>query len=151
MCDSHLTCKVANKCLNVRDLVEVVEWNKMVLSLPLLSCKLSVSVKENPDRKKKKVANFGIIFEDKHFLIKPILGDDLCNFTDTQYKSLYKTTILFCSLKFNKFAILRLRHLHAFFHTTPFSTQLQCCLTFSRIELQMLLRSCLICLRIIIV
>ena len=26
--DSHLTCKVANKCLNVHEQVEVVEWNK---------------------------------------------------------------------------------------------------------------------------
>ena len=26
--DSHLTCKVANKCLNVREWVEVVEFNK---------------------------------------------------------------------------------------------------------------------------
>ena len=25
---SHLTCKVANRCLNVRERVEVVEWNK---------------------------------------------------------------------------------------------------------------------------
>ena len=25
ICDSHLTCKVANKCLNVRERVEVVE------------------------------------------------------------------------------------------------------------------------------
>ena len=54
ICDSHLTCKVANKCLNVRQRVEVVEWNEMVPSLPLLSSELSVSVKENPDRKKKK-------------------------------------------------------------------------------------------------
>ena len=52
ICDSHLTCKVANKCLNVHERVEVVEWNKMVPSLPLLSCELSVSMKENPDRKK---------------------------------------------------------------------------------------------------
>ena len=37
--------------------VEVVEWNKMVPSLPLLSCELSMSVKENPDRKKKKKKN----------------------------------------------------------------------------------------------
>ena len=28
ICDSHLTCKAANKCLNVRERVEVVEWNK---------------------------------------------------------------------------------------------------------------------------
>ena len=28
ICDSHLTCKVANKCLNVREWVEKVEWNK---------------------------------------------------------------------------------------------------------------------------
>ena len=53
ICDSHLTCKVANKCLNVRERVEVVDWNKMVPSLPLLSLELSASVKENPDRKKK--------------------------------------------------------------------------------------------------
>ena len=33
--------------------MEVVEWNKRVPSLPLLSCELSVSVKENPYRKKK--------------------------------------------------------------------------------------------------
>ena len=32
--DSHLTCEVANKCLNVREPMEVVQWN------------------ENPDRKK---------------------------------------------------------------------------------------------------
>ena len=51
--DSHLTGKAANKCLNVLERVEVVEWNKMVSSLPLLSCELSVSVKEDPDRKKK--------------------------------------------------------------------------------------------------
>ena len=53
ICDSHLTCKVANKCLNVRERLEVVEWKKMVPFLPLLSCELSVSVKENPHRKKK--------------------------------------------------------------------------------------------------
>ena len=47
-------CKVANKCLNVRERVEVVEWEKMVSSLLLLSCELPVSVKEDPDRKKKK-------------------------------------------------------------------------------------------------
>ena len=28
MCDSHLTCKVSNKCLNVRKRMEVVKWNK---------------------------------------------------------------------------------------------------------------------------
>ena len=56
-------CKVANKCLNVRERVEVVKWKKMVPSLPLLSCELSVSVKENPDRKKKKKKkkNLGIV------------------------------------------------------------------------------------------
>ena len=54
ICDSHLTCKVANKCLNARERVEVIEWNKMVASLLLLSCEFSVSLKENPDRKKKR-------------------------------------------------------------------------------------------------
>ena len=28
ICDSHLRCKVANKCLNVREREEVVDWNK---------------------------------------------------------------------------------------------------------------------------
>ena len=28
ICHSHLTCKVANKCLNVHERPEVVEWNK---------------------------------------------------------------------------------------------------------------------------
>ena len=28
VCDGHLTCKVANTCLTVRERVEVVEWNK---------------------------------------------------------------------------------------------------------------------------
>ena len=41
--------------------------------------------------------------------------------------------------------------LHAFFYKQRyFSTQLQCCLTFSHIELQMLLRYCLIHITIII-
>ena len=42
ICDSHLTCKVANKC-GIKD----------GPSLPRLSCELSMSVKENPYRKKK--------------------------------------------------------------------------------------------------
>ena len=37
ICDSHLTCKVANKCLNVRERVQVVEWNKK-WSLPFPCC-----------------------------------------------------------------------------------------------------------------
>ena len=41
-------------------------------------------------------------------LIKPILEDHLRNFTDSQYKSLYKTAILFGSLQFNKFVTLKL-------------------------------------------
>ena len=54
-CDGHLTCKFANKCLNVRGQVEVVEWDKRwAPSFSLLSCESSVSLKENPDWKKKK-------------------------------------------------------------------------------------------------
>ena len=40
MCDSHLTWKVANKCLNVREWVEVVEWNKK-WSPPFPRCPMS--------------------------------------------------------------------------------------------------------------
>ena len=40
ICDSHLTCKVANKCLNVRERVEVVEWNKK-WSPPFPCCSVS--------------------------------------------------------------------------------------------------------------
>ena len=28
ICDSNLTCKVVKKCLNFRERVEVIEWNK---------------------------------------------------------------------------------------------------------------------------
>ena len=45
--------KVANKCLNVRQQVEVVEWNKNgPLTSSVVLCVVSVSVKENSDRKK---------------------------------------------------------------------------------------------------
>ena len=40
ICDSHLSCKVANKCLDVREWVEVVEWNKR-WSSPFPCCPLS--------------------------------------------------------------------------------------------------------------
>ena len=38
--DSHLTCKVENKCLNVLERVEVVEWNKR-RSPPFPCCPVS--------------------------------------------------------------------------------------------------------------
>ena len=40
ICDSHLTRKVANKCLNVRERVEVVVWNKR-RSPPFPCCPVS--------------------------------------------------------------------------------------------------------------
>ena len=40
LCDSHLICKVANKCLNVRERVQVVEWNKK-WSPPFPCCPVS--------------------------------------------------------------------------------------------------------------
>ena len=40
ICDSHFTCKVADKCLNVRERVEVVEWNKR-WSPPFPCCPVS--------------------------------------------------------------------------------------------------------------
>ena len=53
--------------------MEVAEWNKMVPSLLLLSCEVSVAVKENPDRKKKSLMeNFifcAMIFFFKRLLI----------------------------------------------------------------------------------
>ena len=49
---SHLTCKVANKCQNVREQVEVVEREKDCPFLPLLPCESSVSMKEYSNRRK---------------------------------------------------------------------------------------------------
>ena len=49
---SYLTWKVASKYVNSRERVKVVERNNKP-SLSLLSCDLSVSMKENPDRKKR--------------------------------------------------------------------------------------------------
>ena len=57
MRDSHLTCKVANKCLNVCEWVEIVEWNKR-WSCPFPAVLWIVSVcEENLMEKKKYVSN----------------------------------------------------------------------------------------------
>ena len=58
ICDIHLTCKVANKYLNVREWVEMAEWNKKWSPLTILSCESSVSVKEKPGRKNNNDNNF---------------------------------------------------------------------------------------------
>ena len=61
--DSHLTCRDANKCLNVRERVEVLEWNKR-WSPSFPYCPVtSVSVKEIPDRKKVTI-NENVCFTD---------------------------------------------------------------------------------------
>lgn len=49
----NFSSKLANICLNVRERVEVVEWNKNGSSFPLLFCESPVRLKENPDKKKK--------------------------------------------------------------------------------------------------
>ena len=52
ICDSYRTCRVANKCLNVHEWVEVIEWNKR-WSLPFLYCPVNCQcLEENLDRKK---------------------------------------------------------------------------------------------------
>ena len=40
ICDGYLTCKVANKCLNVRERAEVVDWNK-IWSPPFPCCSVN--------------------------------------------------------------------------------------------------------------
>ena len=56
ICDSHLTCKVARKCLNVRERVEVVEWNRKRFP-PFPCCPVSCQCpwKETLIEKKKKI------------------------------------------------------------------------------------------------
>ena len=50
---SHLVCKVAHKCLDIRGRSELAEWNKkMVPSLPSLTNESLVSMKENLIEKK---------------------------------------------------------------------------------------------------
>ena len=52
ICDIHLTCKVGNKYLNVREQVEVVEWNKR-WSPPFPCCPVNCQcLKENLIQKK---------------------------------------------------------------------------------------------------
>ena len=58
----HITCKIANKCLNFCERVEVIEWKWN----PLLSCESSVSAKENPDRKKKSI--YIQLFQIRYFV-----------------------------------------------------------------------------------
>ena len=43
---SHLNCKTANKCLNVRERVDMVDRNKDPFSTPLLSCESSMFAEE---------------------------------------------------------------------------------------------------------
>ena len=56
ICDSHLTCKIAHKCLNVRERVEVVEWNRKK-SPPFPYCPVSCQCpwKKPLIEKKKKI------------------------------------------------------------------------------------------------
>ena len=61
LCDSHLTCKVANKCLNNREWVEVVEWNKR-WSPPFPCCPVSRQCLWKKPWQKKKCKNLVKIF-----------------------------------------------------------------------------------------
>ena len=54
--DIHLTCKVENKCLNVRERVEVIEWDKDG-PLPSPIALWVVSVRERKPWQKKKIKN----------------------------------------------------------------------------------------------
>ena len=65
--DSHLTCKVANKCLNVRQRVEVVERNKR-WSPPFPCCPVSVK-KTLIEEKKKLCATSSVILLDLRSLV----------------------------------------------------------------------------------
>ena len=91
ICDIHLTSKVANKCLNVL----------------LLSCQLSVFVKENPDRKKKKKdvqffiwqgggrkSYIGEIYQ-KYFFIWKVLSRKIRFFIATQFSLLFYWFLVF--------------------------------------------------------
>ena len=49
--DSHLASKVADKCLNVRERLEVAEWNKRC-SPSFLCCSVNRVREKKPDRKK---------------------------------------------------------------------------------------------------
>ena len=66
ICDSHRTCKVAKKCLNVHEWVEVIEWNKR-WSLPFLYCPVDCQcLEENIDRKKIIITELETVFYKKN-------------------------------------------------------------------------------------
>ena len=76
ICDSHLTCKVAHKCLKVRERVEVVEWNRK-RSPPFACCPVSYQcpwgktlIEKNFKKRKKNQENKCICF---FFLQKTIV------------------------------------------------------------------------------
>lgn len=52
MWGKHLRCVTANNCLDIRERLEVIVKIRMIHSLSLLPFKSSVSMKENPERKK---------------------------------------------------------------------------------------------------
>ena len=66
MYDSHLICKVANKCLNVRKRVKVVEWNKR-WSTPFPSCPVSRQCpwKKTLTEKKNHEFQFSLVITDE--------------------------------------------------------------------------------------
>ena len=98
--DSHLTCKVVNKCLNVCKWVEVAEWNKkMVPSLLLLSRQLPVSVKEDPDSKKKNKKTKKQTI--KLLLLLIIFSLTLLNNPSLFRKDFFSASALPCLLSFN--------------------------------------------------
>ena len=66
--------------------VEVVEWNKRWS--PLLSCESSVSVKENPDRKKESPLHAIYIFK-QYFLALTFQSQKRYNITDIIKSLLY--------------------------------------------------------------
>ena len=114
ICDSHPTCKVANKCLNVRERVEVVEWNKK-WSPPFPCCpvnrqcpwkKTLIEKKKKHGHRKEKIKKIFFSYniktsEDKternlnegRFGIKPILKKKKTNVLSTRRYTIYLSQI----------------------------------------------------------
>ena len=64
--DSHLTCKIANKCLNVREREKVIEWNKRWFP-PFLCCPVTLQCPWKKTLIEKKILKSNNSFESAQY------------------------------------------------------------------------------------
>ena len=97
--DSHLTCKVTNKCLNVHERLEVVEWNKR-WSPPFPCCPVNRQClwkKTLIEKKKKKKRTVSIFLFRFKTLKRPNFSDIWWNWVPQHRSKITDINFPFCN------------------------------------------------------